>query len=160
MQFGNDRVETNFTMYGNSLQFVNEYKYLGVIILAGKHFSTSHTNPLIKFRSAANTVLNCNRKPSEDVLMKLLYATCVPIMTYACETLSYSAKQFNTLNTALNDCIRRIFGYNRWESTRFLRLTMGYPSITDIFNRRREKFLKHLPLIGNPTMHFLVSLTE
>ena len=49
MQFGNDEMKSNFTMYGNSLQCVNEYKYLGVIIVAGKSFSTSHTNPLIKF---------------------------------------------------------------------------------------------------------------
>ena len=77
-------------------------------------------------------------------------------MTYSCEAISYTTKQFHTLNVALNDCIRRIFGYNRWESVRFLRLSMGYPSITDIFNQRRENFLKNILHIGNPTMHSLV----
>ena len=147
-------------MYGNLLEFVNEYKYLGVFVVAGKQFSTSHTSPLIKFRSAANTVLNAHSKPSEDVLMKLLYAKCVPIMTYSCESISYSTKQFNSLNVAMNNCIRRIFGYNRWESVRFLRLSMGYPSITDIFHRRRERFLQNIPLIGNPTLHSLINVTK
>ena len=156
MHFGKHAVKSKFTMYGNSLEYVTEYKYLGVVVVAGKHFSTSHMNPLIKFRSAANTVLNVHSKPSEDVLMKLLYASCVPIMTYSCEAISYTTKQFHTLNVALNDCIRRIFGYNRWESVRFLRLSMGYPSITDIFNQRRENFLKNIPHIGNATMYSLL----
>ena len=160
MQFGKNVVKTEFTMYGNLLEFVNEYKYLGVFVVAGKQFSTSHTSPLIKFRSAANTVLNAHSKPSEDVLMKLLYAKCVPIMTYSCESISYSTKQFNSLNVAMNNCIRRIFGYNRWESVRFLRLSMGYPSITDIFYRRRERFLQNIPLIGNPTLHSLINVTK
>ena len=156
MFFGKNVTEPKFTMYGNSLSYVTQYKYLGVIVVAGKHFSTSHLNPLIKFRSAANTVLNAHSKPSEHVLMKLLYSTCVPMLTYACETVSYSTKQFHSFNVALNDCIRPIFGYNRWESVHFLRLTLGYPSITDIFYRRNEQFLKDIPHIGNPTMHFLV----
>ena len=90
--------------------------------------------------------------------MKMLYATCVPILTYACEAVSYSAKQIQSLNVALNDCIRRVFGYNRWESIRFLRLEMGYPSLTDILNRRREKFLKNVPLIGNHALRILSDL--
>ena len=67
--------------------------------------------------------------------MKLLFTVCVPIVTYSCEADIYSAKQKNAFNIALNDAIRRIFSYNRWESVRFLRLSMGYPSFTDICYR-------------------------
>ena len=76
-------------------------------------------------------------------------------MTYACEAVTYSTKQFQSLNVAVNDCIRRIFGYNRWESVRYLRISMGYPSLTDIFYRLKETFLKNIPLIGNPTLKAL-----
>ena len=145
-------------MYGNVLDYADEYKYLGIVVAAGKSFSTSHLHSLIKFRSAANTVLNAQRKSSEIVLMKLLFSNCVPIVTYACEAVSFSVKQTQALNVALNDCIRRIFGYNRWESVRFLRLSMGYPSITDLFNKLTEKFTRNLPHIGNPTLHALYNL--
>ena len=50
MQFGNDVTKLRFAMYGNYFLFVNEYKYLGVIVLAGKCFSTLHMSPLIKFQ--------------------------------------------------------------------------------------------------------------
>ena len=135
MHFGKNVSKPRFTMYGNVLDYADEYKYLGIVVAAGKFFSTSHLHSLIKFRSAANTVLNAQRKSSEIVLMKLLFSNCVPIVTYACEAVSFSVKQTQALNVALNDCIRRIFGYNRWESVRFLRLSMGYPSITDLFNQ-------------------------
>ena len=127
--------------------------------VAGKSFSTSHFCPLMKFRSAANTILNANRKSTETILMKLLYSSCIPILTYACEALSYTTSQFNSFNVALNDCIRRIFGYNRWESVRFLRMEMGYPSLTNIFYTRRVKFLNNIPLIGNPTLGALAGFS-
>ena len=159
MHFGKVETKPTITMYGNSLDYTREYKYLGVVVVAGKAFSSSHVAPLIKFRSAANTVLNVQRRPSENVLMMLLYSTCVPIMTYAFEVVPYSAKQIQSLNVALNDCIRRIFGYNRWESVRYLRLNMGYPSITDIFHRRKANFMKNIPHIGNPTLNALEKLS-
>ena len=158
MSFGKHSVSPPFTMYGNSLDYVREYKYLGVIVVAGKQFSVSHVKPLIRFRSAANTVLNVQHRPSENILMKLLYSTCVPVMTYTCEANIFTAKQTNCLNVALNDSIRRIFGYNRWESIRYLRLTMGYPSMTDICHRQRLNFLRNIPLTGNPTLRALSDL--
>ena len=80
-------------------------------------------------------------------------------MTYAFEVVPYSAGQIQSLNVALNDCIRRIFGYNRWESVRFLRMNMGYPSITDIFNWRRKNCIDNIPRIRNPTLLALESLS-
>ena len=139
---------------------MSEYKYLGLIVVAGRNFSTSHGKQLIKFRSAANTVLNSRCVSSETVLMKLLFTMCVPILTYASEAVSYSVRQTNSMTVALNDCIRRIFGYNRWESVRFLRLEMGYPSITDIFYRRKESFSNNIPLTGNSTLQALLGLSH
>ena len=114
-------------------------KYLGVTVVAGSKFSTSHLKPLVKFRSAANTVLNVHRKPSEQILMKLLYATFVSHLTYASDVIQYSVSQLQPLGVALNDCIRRIFTYNfynKCESVRYLRLRLGYLSLTEIFENR------------------------
>ena len=91
--------------------------------------------------------------------MKLLYAICVPQLTYASEAVdvTYTSRQLQPMNVALNDSIRRIFGYNRWESTRFLRLSFGYPSLADIFHARSSKLRRKLRNIDNPT---LIRLSE
>ena len=135
-------------MYGKNPEFVDTYKYLGVTDVAGKIFSTSHLKPLIKFRSAANTVLNVNRKPSEQILMTMLYATCIPHFTYASDVVQYSTSQMHSMNMAVNDCIRRLFTFNRWESERYLRQSFGYPSLSETFEK-----IQPAPCLTEPYIH-------
>ena len=73
---------------------------------------------------------------------------------------SYSSSEMQPLNVALNDTIRRIFTFNRWESVRFLRLSFGFPALNEIFEGRSRKFLKQLPTLDNPTLKFLHTLYE
>ena len=154
-------ITTCFPLYLNNtpIDFTDESKYLGVSVLAGNRFSTSSRKPLASFYSTANTILNVLHKPSERVLMHLLYANCVPKLTYACEIRSYSSREMTQMDVALNDAIRKIFTFNRWESTRFLRRSFGYNSVTDIFNKRRESFLYKILCTRNPVLFFLHSLS-
>ena len=144
MTFGSRSFSPCLRMYGEVLESVQKYNYLGVEIVAGANFSTCITKRMIRFRSSANTILNASSKSSEPVLMKLLFTICVPHLTYASEVLSFSTRQLQPMNVALNDCIRRIFGYNRWESVRFLRISSGYPSLTDTFHARSRQFNRSL----------------
>ena len=152
MTFGNMSCMAPLKMYGTNLELVNEYKYLGIKVVSGKSFSTSTTPMLRKFRCSVNTVLNVPQRSSEQVLMKLLYAICVPLLTYGCDAISYSAKQIHEMTVALNDSIRRIFSYNRWESIGVLRCSFGYASIVEIFRGRTNRFKMHLPFLRNPTL--------
>ena len=77
-------------MYGKKLDDAKEYKYLGITVVSGSTFSVSFLRPLIRFRSSANTILNAPQSSSEPISMKLLYAICVPHLTYASEVLPYS----------------------------------------------------------------------
>ena len=84
--------------------------------------------------------------------MKLLYSICVPNLTYACEVAHYHYKEKESLHVALNDAIRRIFSYHRWESIKSLRESFGYLSVTEIFAKMKAKFESQLPSIGNQTL--------
>ena len=113
LTFGSNAFDVSFFMYGKRLDTAKEYKYLGVCVVAGASFSTSNLRSLIRFRSSANSILNVTRKPSEPLLMKLLYTICVPHLTYASDALKFTARQTQPMTVALNDCIRKIFGYHR-----------------------------------------------
>ena len=143
------------TMYGRDLEFVNEMKYLGVSLVAGKVFSVGLTSTVRKFRCASNTILNAHRQSSEPDLLKLIYAVAVPILTYACEILPLSNKQLNEMTVALNDAIRRVFSFQRWESVRYLRESFGYLSLSEIVHNRTENFLKTFSRTGNDTLSTL-----
>ena len=158
MVFGNCKPIKPLQMYGSELQFVQQLKYLGVTVVSGKSFSMSISPMLQKFRCAANTIINAHKRSSEPVMMKLIYAVAVPLLTYACETLPISAKQLNEMTVALNDVIRRIFSFHRWESVSFLRQTCGYPSITEIVHCQTERFLKFFPRTDNFVLIFLKAI--
>ena len=55
----------------------------------------------------------------------------------------FSNAEMNDCNVALNNAIRRIFTYNRWESVRHLRQQLRFPNLTEIFYSRSTQFLKN-----------------
>ena len=142
---------------GKPLQFVSEWKYLGVLLLTENGFYCSASKPRTSFFRSSNSILNVLKKPSVRVLMRLLYSICVPNITYACDVVNYYHNDKESLHIALNDAIRRIYSYNRWESIRTLRQSMGYLSVTEIFAQRKLSLEQNLTRIGNS---FLSSLSK
>ena len=110
------------------------------------------------FYRAVNSVLNVINGPNEIVQMHLLYANCVPILTYGSGIKAYPAREMTNCNTALNNAIRKIFTYNRWESIRTLRESFTYKSLVELFAEARQKFFLSLSSRHNPTLRYLSHL--
>ena len=143
---------------GKELGFVDQWKYLGITITTGSSFSCSSQKSLNTFYRSANSVLNVTRRPSECVQMKILYNISVPHLTYACDVVDFSAKEMNRLHVALNDAIRKVFTFSRWESVKALRECFGYLSVTEIFAKRKRSFLQKIPSTGNQLLSLLLDL--
>ena len=95
------------------VEYVDSVTYLGATVTSKKGFSFSSTNDLTKFYRASNAILRAASKPSEEVMLHLLYTCCTPILSYASAVKEYTARQMQDCSTALNDALRFIFGYNR-----------------------------------------------
>ena len=143
------------TLNGAPLEFVSEWKYLGVYLRSGTNFTCSPAKSRSSFYRSTNSILNVLHGPSETVQMKLLYSVCIPIITYASDVITFPYKDMHSLHVAVNDTIRRIFSYQRWESIKTLRESFGYLSVTDLFAKRKRTFENRLPQIGNPVLSFL-----
>ena len=105
-----------------SIEVVSEWKYLGCTLISNKGKLTfSNRSELCSFYGSSNSILRAVCRPNELVLMKLLYSVCVPSLTYCAEVKDLSSSDMHACNVALNNSIRHIFSYNRWESTRHLR---------------------------------------
>ena len=148
----------NLFLNGKELEFVGEWKYLGITITTGSSFSCSSQKCLNTFYRSANSILNVMRRPRESIQMKILYAISVPHLSYGCDVIEFSAKEMNRLHVALNDAIRKIFTFARWESVKILRESFGYLSITEIFAKRKIKFMQRIPSIGNPILTHLINV--
>ena len=142
------------------LDFVTEWKYLGITIISGNQFNCSAQRLLSTFYRSSNSILNIVKKPHENVMMKLLYSIAVPNLTYASDVVVFSSADMTRLHVATNDAIRKIFTFNRWESVSTLRKNCGYLSITEIFAKRKRSFEDNLTSIGNPLICTLATLAH
>ena len=111
---------------GEILDFVTKWKYLGVLVKSDKNFQCSVVKPRSAFYRSARSIFNVLNKPSEDVQMKLLYSVSVPCLTYACDVVEYSNRDKQSLQVAVNDAIRKIFGFDRWQSVEEIRKSFKY----------------------------------
>ena len=90
--------------------------------------------------------------------MKLLYANCVPILTYACAVKDFTASDMYRCHVAVNNSIRKIYSFAIWQSIRHLRMTLGYDSIYEIFAKAKKKFLMSVKESSNSVVLHLSTL--
>ena len=149
-------------LYNTPLEFVPNWTYLGATIVSGASLTFSCKKELSNFYRSFNSLLSSNQKPDELVLMNLLYSNCVPVLTNAAEVKIIPNVEVHDCNVALNNCIRRIFSYNRWESTRYLRQQMSFPSVTEIFYSRSTRFITNClnGVIQNQAIQLLATYTK
>ena len=112
-----------------SLHYVSSCKYLGFHIISSTEFSVSVNEDLRGFFGSVNSILTSVRQPRENVMMQLLYSNCVPKLTYGAAVKDLNASEKHQYNVAVNNAIRRIFGFRLWQSIRQIREFYGYPSI-------------------------------
>ena len=140
---------------GQQLEFVDSYKYLGVEVCTGKSLSFSAVNMLRSFHRSANSILYSRVKPSNEVLLKLLYANCVPILTYASAVREFCAGDMQRCHVALNNAIRKIFSYAVWQSIRHLRISYGYKCIYELYALNKLKFCTNVQTSSNSIVRHL-----
>ena len=136
-----DKPCSNIYIENIPLESVDELKYLGTTIKAGKQFGFPAGPDISSFFRATNSVLNVLKGAHEHTLMHLLYSNCVPILTYACSVKEYSASDMSDCNTAMNSALRRVFGFRDWRSIRVLRESFNFKSLYELFQEAKGHFL-------------------
>ena len=142
------------------IEYVRSYRYLGFHVLSDLHFKFSSTECLRGFFGAVNSVLTVLRRPRENVSMQLLYSNCVPKLTYGAAVRDLSAAEKHRYNVAVNNAVRRIFGFRQWQSIRQLREAYHYDSIEKMFANARKRFLITIANHSNKMLRFLHSFVE
>ena len=113
-----------FYLYGEQIEYVITCKYLGFYIVSHAKFSVSVNEDLRGFFGSVNSILSSVRKPKENVMMQLLYSNCVPKLTYGAAIKDLNAAEKQQYNVAINNAIRRIFRFRRWEGIRQIHTQM------------------------------------
>ena len=138
--------------------YVSSCKYLGFHILSNTEFSISVNEDLRGFFGSVNSILSSVRQPRENVMMQLLYSNCIPKLIYGAAVKDLNATEKQQYNVAVNNAIRRIFGFRLWQSIRQIREFYGFPSIEIMFANAKTRFYKKLSVHDNGILRFLSSI--
>ena len=143
------------SLRGEPIDYVNYCKYLGFHVISGKCCRFSVHEDLCGFFGSVNSILTCLSKPKENVQLQLLFSNCVPKLTYGAAEKELTASEKHRFNVAVNNAIRRIFGFKRWESIRQLREFYGFKSLEVKFASAKQRFLRSLANHKNRVLKLL-----
>ena len=72
--------------------------------------------------------------------MQLLFSNGVPKLTFGAPVKDLNSSEINQFNVAFNTAVRRIFGFQRWQSIRQFREVYGFDSIETLFFKAKKRF--------------------
>ena len=131
-----------FVLSGNKLQFVCSVKYLGIVLVSDRKIKFSVDHVKVKFFRAFNCIYYKSKGAnSELVTVELLKSYCIPGLLYAAEAISLSATNIRILDNCINRALYKIFGACNNENLLYLRHCFGLPSLLNMIENRRRKFL-------------------
>ena len=104
---------TPLLLAGRPIHWVDKVKYLGLWICTNKAFTVDLAPIRRKFFIAVNSIINNTKSTSELVRLQILETQCLPILTYAIESLNLNLRSIREMNSWWNVVYRKCFGYNK-----------------------------------------------
>jgi len=115
---------------GQEIKWCDHIKYLGIYLARGRVLKFD-VNPLKRsFYAACNSIFSHSNGINEIALLNLQEAYSLSVLMYASPAVALQSKQIKELNACCNNVIRRIFGYQRWESVKTVIYGLGTLNVT------------------------------
>ena len=145
------------TLNGNSVDWVQEWKYLGVTLRSAKNFDCSVKERIKKFYRCANAIFRIDGRSNDTVMLRLVEAHCVPLLTYAIEVVHVvNRDERRQLRVAYNSLFRKIFNYRWSESVSALQAFLNRPTWEQLVERRRQNFIKRVQKADPSALSYLL----
>ena len=128
----------------NVISLSSAIRYFGVNIVASHKFTCSFDNSKRSFYRAFNAIFGkVGRIASEDVIIELLKAKCLPALYYGLEACPVNKSQIRSLEYVLNNTFRKIFATKSFDVATDCVLYFGC-AVQDTLCRRKSNFLTKL----------------
>ena len=124
------------------IDWVDEWKYLGVVLKSGPSFGYSVSDRVKSFYRSLNTILRIDGRSDDMVMLSLVESHCIPILTYGIEIIHVANRaERRSLRVAYNSVYRKLFGYRSFESVTNLQHVLGHKTWEELIHHRRTGFL-------------------
>ena len=127
---------------GTLIDWVSEWKYLGIVLKSGPTFNCSVKEKIKSFYRSLNGILRVEGQSDDLILLRLIEAHCLPILTYGIEIIHVAHRdERRSLRVAYNAIYRRIFKYRMFESVSNLQRLLGRSTWEELVEVRRKNSL-------------------
>ena len=127
---------------GKRIDWVTEWKYLGVVLKSGPKFGCSIVERVKSFYRALNAILRIDGRSDDMVTLRLIETHCIPILTYGIEVIHIADRdERRSLRVAYNSVFRKLFGYRHFESVTNLQHLLGRKTWEETINHRYMGFI-------------------
>ena len=131
------------SLSGSPIEWVSEWKYLGVVLKSGRSFGCSVVDKVKSFYRSLNSILRVEGRSQDMVLLNLIEAHCVPILAYGIETIVVADRdERRSLRVAYNSIFRKIFGYRHFESVTNLQHSLRRHTWEELVEARQTSFAR------------------
>lgn len=139
------------TFNGDELKWVENCKYLGVYLLASRSFKCAFEPAKQKFFRSFNAIFGkIGRAASEEVVIALLKAKCLPVLLYALEACPVSNRDRRSLDFSVSRVLMKVFKTVSMTVIREVQFNFTFLPIFSLLDIREAKFLANFKLSDNP----------
>jgi hypothetical protein len=144
-----------FTATGETLSWVDSCRYLGVYFVAAKIFKCSiDSNKKAFYRSFNAVYCKIGRFASEEVIVKLLTAKCLPVFLYGLEACPLTFSHKRSLDFVITRTFMRIFKTSSVDVVDECMLMFNFKKMSEVVSERKYRFLQRFAETENFICHY------
>ena len=130
------------THNGCKIPWVKEMRYLGIYMIHGHRFKCSWEHARKSFYRSLNSIFGkVGRHASEEVVLQLVIAKCLPILLYGVDACPLNKSDLSSMDFAMNRFIMKLFKTNNIVNVKDCLFYCGVKLPSECVDKRKEIFM-------------------
>jgi hypothetical protein len=131
------------TRNGKKLEWVSQVRYLGVFIVSSFKFKCCfHNGKKSYFRSFNAIYGRVGKAASEEVVLQLVKAQCIPVLTYGLDVCPLTVSDRNSIEFTVTRSLMKVFATSCRDIIDDCREYFGFPTMQQFVKSRKSAFLR------------------
>jgi hypothetical protein len=124
----------SLTVGGLRIEFVNDIKYLGIVIRSGRKFACLFDHVKLKFYRAFNLLYARSKAANSELIsVQLTKSFCLPLIMYGLEVSNPTHSSLRMLDGLVDCATRRIFNITDNDNVADTRCAIGLHSVESLY---------------------------
>jgi hypothetical protein len=120
-------------------------RYLGIYVSAARNFKCNLSDAKKSFYRSFNAIFGkVGRRASEEVVLHLVTAKCLPVLLYSLDVIPVNKSDIKSLEFALDSVFMKLFDTRSGDVITVCKLLFSVGTVYDMILRRKRNFVAKL----------------